>query len=65
MCGINVNRLQDTLLVLIAVTVVVSIKLLGIILVSALLVMHGSIGRTLAEHYLEFLITAILLNCYY
>ncbi|VAX17605.1 Zinc ABC transporter, inner membrane permease protein ZnuB [hydrothermal vent metagenome] len=59
-CGINVNRLQDTLLVLIAVTVVVSIKLLGIILVSALLVMPGAIGHTLAENYRGQFVISIL-----
>jgi len=49
--GINTRLIQDMLLVLLAVTVVVSIKLLGIILVSALLVIPGAIGRGMAENY--------------
>ena len=50
-CGINVDRLQDLLIVMIAVAVVVSIKLLGIVLVSALLVIPGAIGYLLCENY--------------
>jgi len=49
--GVNVERLQDLLLIMIAVTVVVSIKLLGIVLVSALLVIPGAIGYMLAGAY--------------
>jgi len=49
--GINTRLIQDTLLTLLAVTVVMSIKLLGIILVSALLVIPGAIGRGVAENY--------------
>ena len=49
--GINTRLIQDILMVLLAVTVVVSIKLLGIILVSALLVIPGAVGRVLSENY--------------
>ncbi len=49
--GVNVDRLQDLLLVMIAWAVVVSIKLLGIVLVSALLVIPGAVGYLLAENY--------------
>ncbi|MBI4666674.1 MAG: metal ABC transporter permease [Nitrospinae bacterium] len=49
--GVNVERLQDMLLVMIAVAVVVSIKLLGIVLVSALLVIPGAVGYMLASTY--------------
>lgn len=51
--GVNVDRLRDFLLVLIAVTVVVSIKLLGIVLVSALLVIPGAVGAMLSKNYLH------------
>lgn len=50
-CGVNVDRLQDLLLVMISITIVVSIKLLGIVLVSALLVIPGAIGFLLSENY--------------
>ena len=57
-CGINVDRLQDALLVMIAVTIVVSIKLLGIVLVSALLVIPGAVGYALAGNYrVQFVIS--------
>jgi zinc transport system permease protein len=49
--GINTRLVQDTLLILLALTVVVSIKLLGIILVSALMVTPGAIGQALAQNY--------------
>jgi len=49
--GVNVDRLQDLLLVMIAVTVVVSIKLLGVVLVSALLVIPGATGLLVARSY--------------
>ena len=51
--GVNVDRLHDYLLILIAVTVVVSIKLLGIVLVSALLVIPGAVGVLLTRNYLH------------
>ncbi len=57
-CGINVDRLQDALLIMIAVTIVVSIKLLGIVLVSALLVIPGAVGYALAGNYrMQFVIS--------
>lgn len=49
--GVNVDRTQDALLLLTAVTIVVSVKLLGIVLVSALLVIPGAIGYALVENY--------------
>jgi len=58
--GINTDRLQDAFLVMIAVTVVVSIKLLGIVLVSALLVIPGAIGLVLAQNYRIQLIISIV-----
>jgi len=50
-CGVNVDRLQDVLLTLIAAAVVVSIKLLGALLVSALLVIPGAVAYQLAGNY--------------
>ncbi len=50
-CGVNVDRLQDILLTLIAAAVVVSIKLLGALLVSALLVIPGAVAYQLAGNY--------------
>jgi len=58
--GINTRLIQDTLLVLLALTVVVSIKLLGIILVSALLVIPGAIGQALAANYRGQIVISIL-----
>jgi len=58
--GINVDRLQDLLLLLIAVTVVVSIKLLGVVLVSALLVIPGAVGFLLAQSYKQQYLYSIL-----
>lgn len=49
--GVNVDRLQDILLILIAASVVVSIKLLGALLVSALLVIPGAVAYQLAGNY--------------
>lgn len=49
--GVNVDRLEDALMILVAMTVVISIKLLGIVLVSALLVIPGATGYALARHY--------------
>jgi zinc transport system permease protein len=49
--GVNVDRLQDVLLTLIAAAVVVSIKLLGALLVSALLVIPGAVAYQLAGNY--------------
>lgn len=50
-CGVNVERLQDLLLTLIAAAIVVSIKLLGALLVSALLVIPGAVAYQLAGNY--------------
>lgn len=49
--GVNVDRLQDILLTLIATAIVVSIKLLGALLVSALLVIPGAVAYQLANNY--------------
>lgn len=49
--GVNTDRFQDLLLVMIAVSVVVSIKLLGVVLVSALLVIPGATGLLIAQNY--------------
>jgi len=50
-CGVNTSRLSNYLLVMIAVAVVVSIKLLGIVLVSALLVIPGAVATLISKSY--------------
>jgi ABC-type Mn2+/Zn2+ transport system permease subunit len=49
--GIPVDRLYFALLVILAVTVVASIKLVGVILVTALLVMPGAAARLWTTHF--------------
>ena len=48
------------LLITMALTIVVSIKLVGIVLVSALLVIPGAIGLQLCRNYRGVLITALV-----
>ena len=47
--GVNVTRMRLLVLVLLALTVVVALKVVGILLVSALLVLPGAVARSLAS----------------
>ncbi len=58
--GINIRLMEYMILGLISTAVVLGIKLLGVILVSALLVIPGAIGLLLAPNYgRQFMISAI------
>jgi len=58
--GIPVRFVYYGLLVTMALTIVVSIKLVGIVLVSALLVIPGAIGLQLCRNYRAVLVTALV-----
>lgn len=58
--GIPVRFVYYGLLITMAITIVVSIKLVGIILVSALLVIPAAIGMQLCKNYRNVLVVSIL-----
>jgi ABC-type Mn2+/Zn2+ transport system permease subunit len=58
--GVPVALLSSLFLVAMAVTIVIAIKLIGIVLVSALLVLPGATGRQLARNYRGMLVLSIL-----
>ena len=57
--GVNVARMRLLVLVLLALTVVVALKVVGILLVSALLVLPGAVARSLASRWPGFLLGSI------
>ena len=57
--GVNVTRMRLLVLVLLALTVVVALKVVGILLVSALLVLPGAVARSLASRWPGFLLGSI------
>jgi len=58
--GMNKPAIELLLYVLTSVSVVISIKLIGIVLVSALLVLPASISKTFARSFTSFLLYAIV-----
>ncbi len=58
--GVNVDRLQDLLMATIAITVVVSIKLMGIVLVSALLVIPGAVALVAVDDYYKQFVVSVV-----
>jgi ABC-type Mn2+/Zn2+ transport system permease subunit len=60
--GLPVTMLNDLLLVCIAITVIVSIKIVGIILVSALLVIPGAASYQLTKNYRSMLIGSLVVG---
>jgi ABC-type Mn2+/Zn2+ transport system permease subunit len=58
--GVNVDAMRLLVLVLIGVAVVVSLKVVGILLVSALLVLPGAAARPLAARWPGFLAGAVI-----
>ena len=60
--GLPVKAVDYGLLVTVALTIVVSIKLVGIILVSALLVIPGAAGMQLSRNYRRLLAIAVLVG---
>lgn len=58
--GINRNLLDLLLTILIAVTVVLSIKIVGIVLVSGLLILPSTVGKMLATSFKEFEVYSII-----
>lgn len=57
--GVNVARMRLLVLLLLALTVVVALKVVGILLVSALLVLPGAVARPLASRWPGFLAGSI------
>jgi zinc transport system permease protein len=57
--GVNVGAMRLLVLVLVGVAVVVSLKVVGILLVSALLVLPGAASRPLASRWPGFLLGSI------
>ena len=57
--GVNVARMRLLVLVLLALTVVVALKVVGILLVSALLVLPGAVARPLVSRWPGFLAGSI------
>lgn len=57
--GVNVTRMRLLVLVLLALTVVVALKVVGILLVSALLVLPGAVARSLTSRWPGFLLGSI------
>ena len=57
--GVNVARMRVLVLVLLALTVVVGLKVVGILLVSALLVLPGAVARSLTSRWPGFLLGSI------
>ena len=57
--GVNVARMRLLVLVLLALTVVVALKVVGILLVSALLVLPGAVARALSSRWPGFLMGSI------
>ena len=57
--GVNVGAMRLLVLVLISVTVVVALKVVGILLVSALLVLPGATARTLFDRWPGLLLGSI------
>ena len=58
--GINVNLFDSLLLIILSTTIVVSIKLIGIILVSALLILPGSFALIFCKNYKNSFIVSII-----
>ena len=58
--GVNVARMRLLVLVLLALTVVVALKVVGILLVSALLVLPGAVARPLVSRWPGFLAGSIV-----
>ena len=57
--GVNVARMRLLVLVLLALTVVVALKVVGILLVSALLVLPGAVARPLSSRWPGFLLGSV------
>lgn len=57
--GVNVARMRLLVLVLLALTVVVALKVVGILLVSALLVLPGAVARALFSRWPGFLVGSV------
>jgi zinc transport system permease protein len=60
MSGINVSTLDTVLLVFLAAIIVISIKIVGIILVSALVVLPASFGLLVSKNFKTVILTGIL-----
>lgn len=59
--GIKTSRMEFVLTVMVALSVVLSIKMIGIVLVSALLIIPSSSAKLLSKSFHSFLIISVLL----
>ncbi len=62
-CGVRTAFLESFILVFLAVVIVVSIKLIGIVLVSAMIVLPASFGFLISRHYPKVILFSILFMC--
>lgn len=58
--GVNVNFLDTMILILLSAIIVVSMKIIGIILVSALVVLPASFGLLLSKNYRKVIVYSII-----
>ncbi len=61
--GVNVASMRLLVLSLLGLTVVVALKVAGILLVSALLVLPGAVARPLTQRWPSFLLVSVLGAC--
>jgi zinc transport system permease protein len=57
--GVNVGRMRLLVLTLLAIAVVVALKVVGILLVSALLVLPGAVARPLSDRWPGFVLGSV------
>jgi zinc transport system permease protein len=62
MAGIRINLLQITFYILMAVSVVLGLKILGIVLVSALIIIPASSAKLLSRSFRGLIIQSIILS---
>ena len=62
--GIKVKRLESMLILLTAVLVVMGMKIVGLLLVTALIVIPASAGLQLAKSFNQAFMTSVLIACF-
>ncbi len=62
LAGINVTLLEITLYIALAIAVVIGVKILGIVLVSALLILPASTSKLIARSFRGLLINSIIIG---
>jgi zinc transport system permease protein len=61
--GINVNLADNLLSILLAISIVISIKIVGIVLISAFLVLPAAIARLFSNTFSKMTIISIIIGC--